>query len=352
MSNVKHITIVGFFCKGKEAYNGQTTKARNYARGLSEKYGKDKICIVDTDNWKKRPWLFFSLIFLCLKSDIVAILPNQNGLKLILPICVLCKKIRKFKLLYPVVGGWLPQYTQKNTRIRKYLLSVDKIYVETKAMLSGMQRQGFKNVEYAPVFTYRKGVSEPTRVDALRPPYKLCTFSRITPEKGIALAIKAVDRLNEKYGGKKYVLEIYGFLEPSYEKELNSLISRSKYGSIKCYGPLEDKNVIATLSKYDAMLFPTYYPGEGFPATLLESMLASTPIIASDWRYNSEIVIPGKNGFLFDLNDGDKGLSDTIEQFFSDAESVSSMRKACIDISKRYRPEFVMAPMFQYIEEN
>jgi glycosyltransferase involved in cell wall biosynthesis len=350
MNKIDKILVIGNFCEGIKVYGGQSTKARNYAKGLSDRYGKEKIYKIDTYNWKKHPELFVKLITQCLKSDIVVILPNQNGLKAILPICSLCKKIKRFKFLYPVVGGWLPSYTENHKILAQYLKSVDRIYVETKAMLKAMNQLGYSNVELAPVFTYRKGLKEPSIKQEPTVPYKLCTFSRVTAQKGISLAINAIDSLNKKYRCKMFSLDIYGMLDPEYEQELNSLIKDSIYNATLYQGIIDDDAVIETLSKYDAMLFPTYYPGEGFPATVLESMLASTPIIASDWRYNSEIIINEKNGMLFDLNGGYKKLAEVIEKFFSDKTRAVSMRQHCLDIARQYAPEAVMESMFNYIE--
>ena len=46
------------------------------------------------------------------------------------------------------------------------------------------------------------------------------------------------------------------------------------------------------------MLFPTCYRGEGFTGAVLESMMAGVPVIATDWKYNSEIVKDGETGLI------------------------------------------------------
>lgn len=63
-------------------------------------------------------------------------------------------------------------------------------------------------------------------------------------------------------------------------------------------GVLQPNEVISTLQKYDALIFPSHYDGEGCPGILVEALSASLPIIASDWKYNSEFVKNGINGFL------------------------------------------------------
>ena len=50
------------------------------------------------------------------------------------------------------------------------------------------------------------------------------------------------------------------------------------------------------------MIFPTYYVGEGFPGTIIDAFSSGIPDIATDWRYNSEIVQNGKTGYIYKLN--------------------------------------------------
>ncbi|MFR3494185.1 MAG: glycosyltransferase [Blautia sp.] len=38
------------------------------------------------------------------------------------------------------------------------------------------------------------------------------------------------------------------------------------------------------LKNYDALLFPTYYEGEGFAGTIIDAFAAGLPVIASDWK--------------------------------------------------------------------
>lgn len=68
----------------------------------------------------------------------------------------------------------------------------------------------------------------------------------------------------------------------------------------KYLGILQPDDVMSTLQKYDAIIFPTHYEGEGCPGIMVEALAAALPIIASDWKYNGEFVRNGVNGFLCD----------------------------------------------------
>ena len=41
-------------------------------------------------------------------------------------------------------------------------------------------------------------------------------------------------------------------------------------------------------------LFPTYYDRKGVAGTLMVAMATGIPVVVSDWKYDREIVVPGK----------------------------------------------------------
>ena len=70
-------------------------------------------------------------------------------------------------------------------------------------------------------------------------------------------------------------------VQTEWFNELKSTFpSYIKYGGLVPF----DKSV-EVLKNYFALLFPTYYEGEGFAGTLLDAMAAGVPVVASDWRY-------------------------------------------------------------------
>lgn len=120
-------------------------------------------------------------------------------------------------------------------------------------------------------------------------------------EKGIEDVVNAVKTVNEHFGRTVYTLDIYGQVDSAQTKWFNEL--QSIFPSYIKYGELVpvDKSV-EVLKNYFALLFPTYYEGEGFAGTLLDAMAAGVPVIASDWRYNPEIMNE-KTGYVYSSHD-------------------------------------------------
>lgn len=123
----------------------------------------------------------------------------------------------------------------------------------------------------------------------------LCYVSRVEKSKGLD-TLKKMSMLLSEDGLDKYVkIDFYGQKTDTYFDEYLNDIEIYQYK-----GVLQPNEVIPTLKKYDALIFPSHYEGEGCPGILVEALSASLPIIASDWKYNNEFVTNGDNGFLCD----------------------------------------------------
>ena len=90
------------------------------------------------------------------------------------------------------------------------------------------------------------------------------------------------------------------------------------------------------------MLFPTYYEGEGFAGTLIDAMAAGVPVIASDWKYNKEIVEDGKTGIIMH-NSLEKELLNILQE----KEQWMRMKKLCVLEAKKYLPSVALQPLIE-----
>lgn len=66
-------------------------------------------------------------------------------------------------------------------------------------------------------------------------------------------------------------------------------------------GSVAPEQVPALLARHDVLLFPTLYPTEGMPGSVLEAMQAGLPVIASRWPAAHELIEDGRSGLLVDV---------------------------------------------------
>ena len=322
------IGVCGHF-GGKDTFlDGQTVKTKNVYEALCSHYGSENIKIVDTYKIKKRFvsvfWGTLRLFFLC---NSIVMLPAQNGIGIFAPLFVLFKKIFKKQIYYCVIGGWLPIFLSDKSALSDKLKTFDGIFVETKTMKNALDSNGFDNVIVLSNFKKLDIIDECDIPSFFDKPYKLCTFSRVMKEKGIETAIEAVKKANSIIGSEAFSLDIYGQIDDGYITEFTSIIQDlPEYIKYRGLVPFDESTVV--LRSCFALLFPTYYHGEGFAGTLLDAFASGLPVIASDWKYNPELVTEDV-GIIFESKNSDALCSILVDIYYSEYD-LTSMRFNCV----------------------
>lgn len=343
---MKKILLIGNFCFGEESHNGQTSKSRDYYHYLAEKYGAENIVTLDTAHWRKKIITsYLSLLKLLKNTENVVMLLGVNAAKYILPVVTKLKKKHKYRVLWPIVGGSLLYDGGAQKKLLPMFGKIDAIFFETKKMAEFFSDKGTK-VYYAPVFTKRV-LSEKFEPEINNGVLKLCTYSRVCKEKGITSAVEAVKNINKE--AVLCTLDIFGPPYEDYKNEFDEITEGTESYIFK-NDYLNGEGVINKLAEFDAMLFPTYYPGEGFPIGVVECLTGGVPVIASDWHYNSEIIQHGKTGFIFDLNDKSE-LENCIRQLLDNRGLLLEMKKNAREYSEFFKPNSVLKDLFAEIDE-
>ena len=337
---MKRVCIIGHFGHGENLLNGQTVKTKIVTKEIVKELGKKEVSCIDTHGGVKALISAFRHALIALKyHKNIIIMPAENGLRIFAPLLVLLNLLFHRKLHYVVIGGWLPEFLKKRKKLTKALMSFDGIYVETNTMRKALEAQGFNDVYVMPNFKDLNILKESELVYHHTEPYRLCTFSRVMKEKGIEDAVNAVKTVNEHFGRIVYTLDIYGQVDSAQTEWFNELKSTFplyiKYGE---FVPFEKS--VEVLKNYFALLFPTYYEGEGFAGTLLDAMAAGVPVIASDWRYNPEIVNE-KTGYVYPVHDNHAFVT-TLISVGNNSDLLLSKKSDCLKEAEKYRAENVI----------
>lgn len=341
------IGIVGVFGTGADFTTGQAVKCLEVSQWLQEHCGEDTVRLVNTYQWKKNPLkLFWGSIRAFQTCDHVLMLPAQHGLKVFAPLMYYLKKLYGKQVHYIVIGGWLPQLLKENARMRKYVCSYDGTYVETESMAQRLKGIGVSQAVYMP--NCRKLPDElPERPEWTGDRLPVCTYSRVTQEKGILDAMEIVRKANEMIGKPVFSLDIYGKVAPEFQAELDAALAEN--GDIAAYrGVKQADEGVQTLSQYYALLFPTYYKGEGFAGTVLDAFAARTPVIANDWKYNAEVVSSGVDGFIYPCRDLDRAAG-LLVQLYREPALYQKIQAGCRDSARRYSTDAVMTAFLEHL---
>lgn len=138
---------------------------------------------------------------------------------------------------------------------------------------------------------------------------RISFIGRIIKDKGIDTFIKAAKKIRSNR--KDIIFSLVGPLDsgnPSFfgEEKIN------KWESEKIVEwNYNVENILDVYNNSSIIVLPSYR--EGFPKTLLEAGLTGRPVIASDVPGCRDVVVHGKTGYLFPLNDSETFASYILE---------------------------------------
>lgn len=341
MIKKKKILVCANFGINEQTSSGQIIKSRILKDELIHIYGDNEISCYNTASGLKSIMFFVCKIFYNLKKHVnVVLLPAHNGIKIVVPLFFFANLFFNRNLFYVVIGGWLPAFLKKRPILRSLLHRFNCLYVETNMMKNALAEIGLHNVEVMPNFKKLTPVKESELNYSCVAPFKLCTFSRVMKEKGIEDAIKAIKELNSEIEEAPFELHIYGNIEEGQTAWFNDIEKLfPKY--IKYGGNVAFCDSVDTLKNYFALLFPTYYEGEGVAGTLIDAMAAGIPSIASDWKYNSEIIKDGVTGLLHKTHDVGS-IKSKILFLYKNREQYRKMKISALKEYKKYSPSEVL----------
>lgn len=282
---------------------------------------------VNTNNWKKNPSVLLNVlrsIWQYRKKDIIISLNTYSSYKLTKIVKRLFPSIR---LNYFVIGGILPNFISQLEMKQRECYSIVKWFmVESQEMKRKMELLGYKNVIHIPNF--KKIAYIPEKSTETSVPFRFVFLSRIIPEKGCDLIMEATRRINKEIGEDKFLVHFYGKIDDSYESQFLKIINEIPNAEYKGFLNLADVSNYDVLASYSAMLFPTFWKGEGFPGILIDAMIAGTPVIASEWGYNTEIIENGTTGIIIKSKNVDE-LANAMNSFICNHSKVAEMTRHC-----------------------
>lgn len=343
------IGIWGQFGDGGKIADGQAVRTTVITEELKNRYGAENLFIVNTNNWRKHPisflWNTLKLNALCEK---VNIFPADNGFKLCVPILNISNALFRRELYYVVIGGFLPALLQRKPKYLKMLKKYTALFVQTPNLEKDLRQLGLDKV-YILSNLKRLNTLTPEQVTVCAEEnIKVCTMSRVTEKKGIADAITAVKLANEALGGQRIHLDIYGICPPGYQETFDKLLAEN--GDFVTYGGVVDfDKTTETLKDYFAMLFPTYYHGEGFPGNVVDAYNAALPMIATDWNYNADVIQDGYNGILVPIQDP-KAICDALLGLYNDRQRAYQLAMNNLKTAELYKPDQVLAKYYEFMD--
>ena len=334
----RKLGIIGVAGTGARFATGQAVKIRTLRKWFADRYGEDQVLFANIDSAKKHPFRVLGNIRRALKEcENVLFMPGQN-IEIFAPVTAIMNRRYRCHIQYIVTGGDLAEVLKRKPALIKYIAGFDGTHVQSVKLAQELVDLGVKNAvylpncrDYVPAVEFDHWKDDPVRV---------CTYSRVTKDKGILDAIEIVQKANALAGRNLFTLEIYGKMYDSFKPELDEALEKS--GGIARYmGVRDSSQTVDTLRSCFAILFPTYFECECFAGTALDAFSARIPIIANDWLYNSEVIDSGKNGFIYPFRDNDRA-AEMLYSLYTDKNLYNHIQKGCEESMVRFSTEAVM----------
>ena len=270
---------------------------------------------------------------------------GSNGFLLkMAPILVLAARVLGRPCYIRPFGGSLDMFCRALPSVlRKILISTlrhaDGVIVQTQLLSQGLGPLIGSSVPIAP--GYRAlSESDLTQSTSSRETseVRICYVGHVREEKGVLVLLESLRHLSDS--GKNPVhCDLYGPIYESIDDRFRAALERTPSAQYK--GVLPGDRVIPTMRTYDALVFPSYYQGEGHPGVLVEAMIAGLPIIASEFRSLPELVEHEVNGLLVDPMNV-KSLVDAISKIADDQHLRKAMADKGRQMAERYDSKTVV----------
>ena len=297
----RNLIFIGPINKGNVACTGDTVKNQLFLKRFSEIFSK--VIVVDTYNWKKRPWCMLRLLLFVFFYRNTKVVVSANPGSADMVIRVLNKLNVSQRVFYWVVGGSLHKSLENGSRNWHNYSKLAGIFVQGTSMEMSMKNIGLTNVTFVPNSKYIDYIPEKKVKSDEKTHFVF--LSRVEKYKGCDDIFDAIEILHQKGYAEKFDVTFYGKTtdESGYFENFKNYVK--KYDNVEFKGVLNLKNTknYDELAKYDLMLFPTFWPGEGFPGVIIDAYIAGLPVIASDWNLNTDVVKDNKTGWIITTHD-------------------------------------------------
>lgn len=342
---MKNIIFVGWVNLGKAPVDGETTK-NQYIIAELKKYCK--VTVLDFYEKKRHPWVYLQALWAFITQPTATIILSTSAQN-VYSILKLLKALHvRRDIIHWVVGGSFGKSVQEGKYRADVFNYVKYNLVQCKGMIAELESAGVTNAKFVSNFKPIKYYPDLEACHKVRKCYGKMRFvfvSRIMADKGCDYIMTVVRLLNEQGYSDQFTVDFYGKVDAGYkavfEKHIESLNNVNYYGLLN----LKSKEGYDLLATYDAMLFPSFWRGEGFAGVFIDAFIAGLPVLASDWGHNAESIINGQTGLIFPTHHVE-ALRQVMEDCLTGKIDMNQMGKNARAEATKYQADNVMTEAY------
>jgi glycosyltransferase involved in cell wall biosynthesis len=271
--------------------------------------------------------------------DQVLIFGSNGFLLSMVPLLLVVAKIARKPCYVRAFGGSLDCFCDDLMPLFRRLLlltlrQADGLIVQTELLHNHFTALIGDNVHLVPGYRCMAsmGTGLPNPVTRSGEDLHLVFLGHIREGKGVFVLLESLGSLGSREREAIHC-DIFGPVYESVAARFEDELAKTKNATYG--GVLGPEQVVPTLRNYDALVFPTYYQGEGHPGVLIEAMMAGIPAITTAFRSIPELVEDRVNGLLVTPQDA-KSLTEAINTIYYDRQLLAEMSKRNWELRRRY----------------
>lgn len=154
-------------------------------------------------------------------------------------------------------------------------------------------------------------------------------MGRLVREKGIFEAIEAIEILRQRAQFREIELRIAGS-GPARDDLEKDIADRGLGHCVALVGPVDGMAKVEFLRDADAFIFPSYHP-EGLPYSILESLAAGIPVVASKMGGIPDILVDRVHGILLSNARDPAEIASAVEELGQSRDVLCAMSRNCME---------------------
>ncbi len=344
--------------------DGQTVKVRLYLKKMLDE--GFEVQFVDLEGFLKHIFTILSKIRKGIKEcDRIVLLSAERGCKYLIPYINRHNKKYQKPFILPLIGTSVLHHSidqlsdeDKNVfivegnyslakpvkKMNDELRKITYVLPETELLTKVFKEfYGLDNV-YA-LNNFRDVKVSEKLAKAKEGKLRIAFLSRVMERKGIFDLIEAVSDINKE---KQLIeLDIYGNKAFSDEEEKLFELKVNEE-SVKYLGIVKNSEVVDILSKYDLFVFPTKFVGEGTPGAIVESLIAGTPVLTSNFPQAKYLLKDGKDSTFYEMFNKEE-LKDKLLYIINNRSVLDSMSKEAFESGNKYTYEYERKNFLKYV---
>lgn len=263
---------------------------------------KEKSSVTSMSNYAQM-WRIFSRFCRKISSvDGVIIFGSEGFLLLMVPLLLIVAKIARKPCYIRAFGGSLDHFYENLQPLSRWILlftlrRADGLIVQTNWLYERFRSLIGEHVflvqGYRPLS--QNGLEPQKRLGSSEFGLHLIFLGIVKEAKGVFILLESLRRLHAA-GHRSIQCDFFGLISTSSAQRFREELAKTPNATYG--GVLNPEEVITTLQSYDALVFPTFYDGEGHPGVLIEAMMAGIPVITTAFRSIPELVDHEVNGLL------------------------------------------------------